>query len=176
MIALIVRHLLLDARGYRALDRRIPSRVVVGRPVHFSNARDGEDDEFALATAARRDRAMRIRGHRVRVRAGGGRVQLRADARPRRADPDWRLRRRHERLLHSARRARTERRRGRAREASSAPTASRSPATRSTGRSSASSSRRDWASAPSFSRRRTSSCRSRAGRTNGSSAGIICRF
>jgi hypothetical chaperone protein len=44
MIALIARHLLLDAAGLPA----IPSRVVVGRPVHFSNAQNGEDDEFAL--------------------------------------------------------------------------------------------------------------------------------
>ena len=50
------------------------------------------------------------------------------------------------------------------------------PATRSTDRSSASWSRRDWVSAPSISHRRASSCRSRAGRTNGSSAGIICPF
>jgi hypothetical chaperone protein len=43
MVSLIVRHLLLDA-GVTP----IPSRVVVGRPVHFSNAHNGEDDEFAL--------------------------------------------------------------------------------------------------------------------------------
>jgi hypothetical chaperone protein len=53
MIALIVRHLLLDARGLppvtsRGSDRMVPSRVVVGRPVHFSNAQNDEDDEFAL--------------------------------------------------------------------------------------------------------------------------------
>ena len=52
MIALIVRHLLLDARGLiRAASTGadlIPSRAVVGRPVHFSNAQ-GQDDEFALA-------------------------------------------------------------------------------------------------------------------------------
>ena len=45
MVSLIVRHLLLDAGGASPT----PSRVVVGRPVHFSNAHDGEDDEFALA-------------------------------------------------------------------------------------------------------------------------------
>jgi hypothetical chaperone protein len=44
MVGLIVRHLLLDAIGVSS----IPSRVVAGRPVHFSNAHDGEDDEFAL--------------------------------------------------------------------------------------------------------------------------------
>ena len=44
MIALIARHLLLDART----DAPVPSRVVVGRPVHFSNARNQEDDDFAL--------------------------------------------------------------------------------------------------------------------------------
>lgn len=52
MVSLIVRHLLLDARGLIAAPSRlpdpIPSRVVVGRPVHFSNAEGGEDDEFAL--------------------------------------------------------------------------------------------------------------------------------
>jgi hypothetical chaperone protein len=44
MIALIARHLLLDTRGLTP----VPSRVVVGRPVHFSNAQGPEDDEFAL--------------------------------------------------------------------------------------------------------------------------------
>ena len=44
MVSLIVRHLLLDAAGAEPT----PSRVVVGRPVHFSNAHDGEDDLFAL--------------------------------------------------------------------------------------------------------------------------------
>ena len=44
MVSLIVRHLLLDATGATPT----PSRVVVGRPVHFSNAHGGEDDEFAL--------------------------------------------------------------------------------------------------------------------------------
>ena len=44
MVSLIVRHLLLDATGAAPIS----SRVVVGRPVHFSNARDGEDDAFAL--------------------------------------------------------------------------------------------------------------------------------
>jgi hypothetical chaperone protein len=44
MIALILRHLLADAaRSFGPL----PGRVVVGRPVHFSNARSDEDDEFA---------------------------------------------------------------------------------------------------------------------------------
>jgi hypothetical chaperone protein len=48
MIALIVRHLLEDAT---LADRpwTIPSHVVVGRPVHFSNALDQKDDDFALA-------------------------------------------------------------------------------------------------------------------------------
>ena len=46
MIALIVRHLLLDARR---LSLPTPSRASSSaRPVHFSNAQDGEDDEFAL--------------------------------------------------------------------------------------------------------------------------------
>jgi hypothetical chaperone protein len=44
MIALILHHLLVDAT--RAFTR-IPTKVVAGRPVHFSNARDEEDDEFA---------------------------------------------------------------------------------------------------------------------------------
>ena len=58
MIALIVRHLLIDTRGLTPMTSRdqirqgsdpvIPSRVVVGRPVHFSNAQNHEDDEFAL--------------------------------------------------------------------------------------------------------------------------------
>ena len=49
MIALIARHMLADAvRGFDA----VPERVVVGRPVHFSNAREGEDDEFALGRLA----------------------------------------------------------------------------------------------------------------------------
>ena len=48
MIALIVRHLLEDAT---LPDRpwTTPSHVVVGRPVHFSNALDQKDDDFALA-------------------------------------------------------------------------------------------------------------------------------
>ena len=37
----------VDRRDITGTDR-IPSRVVVGRPVHFSNAQDHEDDEFAL--------------------------------------------------------------------------------------------------------------------------------
>jgi hypothetical chaperone protein len=45
MIGLIVRHLLVEAG--RSVTR-IPRRVVVGRPVHFSNARDKGDDQFAL--------------------------------------------------------------------------------------------------------------------------------
>jgi hypothetical chaperone protein len=53
MIALIARHLLEDARGLTAATSPkpglIPSRAVVGRPVHFSNATSQEDDEFALA-------------------------------------------------------------------------------------------------------------------------------
>ena len=46
MIALMARHLLADA----TFDgpRPIPSRAVVGRPVHFADARDHTDDEFAL--------------------------------------------------------------------------------------------------------------------------------
>ncbi len=46
MIALIARHMLAGAaKSFSAM----PSRVVVGRPVHFSNAQDEADDEFALA-------------------------------------------------------------------------------------------------------------------------------
>ncbi|MEP7305079.1 MAG: Hsp70 family protein [Acidobacteriota bacterium] len=45
MIALVVHHMLSDAR--RALGG-IPSRVVVGRPVHFSTGGDESDDQFAL--------------------------------------------------------------------------------------------------------------------------------
>ena len=52
MVSLIVRHLLLDARGLTRASSPgsdpVPARVVVGRPVHFSNAHGGEDDEFAL--------------------------------------------------------------------------------------------------------------------------------
>ena len=49
MIALIARHLLTDARGLTPL----PSRVVVGRPVHFSHAETDDDDEFALGRLRR---------------------------------------------------------------------------------------------------------------------------
>ena len=45
MIGLIVQHLLAGAG--RSLGK-IPRRVVVGRPVHFSNARDESDDRFAV--------------------------------------------------------------------------------------------------------------------------------
>jgi len=44
MIALIARHLLTDATGLPPL----PSRVVVGRPVNFSDAQTSDDNEFAL--------------------------------------------------------------------------------------------------------------------------------
>jgi hypothetical chaperone protein len=46
LIALVVQHMLSHARQPFG---RFPSRVVVGRPVHFSNSRDEADDEFALA-------------------------------------------------------------------------------------------------------------------------------
>ncbi len=46
MIALIVQHLLT---GATASLGPLPKRVVAGRPVHFSNARDQGDDEFASA-------------------------------------------------------------------------------------------------------------------------------
>jgi hypothetical chaperone protein len=46
MIALIVQHLLVGA-SHRI--GRVPARVVCGRPVHFSNAYEDADDEFALA-------------------------------------------------------------------------------------------------------------------------------
>jgi hypothetical chaperone protein len=46
MIALIVQHMLSQAgRTFGA----IPTRAVVGRPVHFSNGHNESDDEFALA-------------------------------------------------------------------------------------------------------------------------------
>jgi hypothetical chaperone protein len=45
MIALVIQHLLTDAS--QALGP-IPSRVIVGRPVHFSAGGDETDDEFAL--------------------------------------------------------------------------------------------------------------------------------
>jgi hypothetical chaperone protein len=51
MVSLIVRHLLLEARGLTSASQGshpVPARVVAGRPVHFSNAHNGEDDEFAL--------------------------------------------------------------------------------------------------------------------------------
>jgi len=46
LIALIVRHLLTDTHQSFG---GIPSRVVVGRPVHFANGRDESEDQFALA-------------------------------------------------------------------------------------------------------------------------------
>ena len=53
MVALILRHLLIEAKGLTpelspGSAPAIPSRVVVGRPVHFSNADNHEDDEFAI--------------------------------------------------------------------------------------------------------------------------------
>ena len=45
MIALIGRHLVGDAS---ASFGKMPNRVVVGRPVHFADAQDDTDDEFAL--------------------------------------------------------------------------------------------------------------------------------
>ena len=46
MIALILHHLLIGASGGFG---RLPRRVVAGRPVHFSNARDDSDDDFAAS-------------------------------------------------------------------------------------------------------------------------------
>ncbi len=46
MIALIIQHLLAGAT--QSLGA-LPRRVVAGRPVHFSNAREESDDEFAAA-------------------------------------------------------------------------------------------------------------------------------
>jgi hypothetical chaperone protein len=53
MVALIVRHLILEASfkgpaSAALAPTAVPSRVVVGRPVHFSNAADSSDDDFAL--------------------------------------------------------------------------------------------------------------------------------
>ena len=53
MIALMARHLLTDATfdaGRSTMDHGpgIPSRVVVGRPVHFADAHSPADDEFAI--------------------------------------------------------------------------------------------------------------------------------
>jgi len=53
MVSLISRHMLSDA--VRAFET-VPNRVVVGRPVHFSNALDAADDEFACG---RLERAVR---------------------------------------------------------------------------------------------------------------------
>src|SRR5687768_4026466 len=47
MIALMARHLLIDA-SFSGQTDPTPSRVVVGRPVHFADANSHEDDEFAL--------------------------------------------------------------------------------------------------------------------------------
>jgi hypothetical chaperone protein len=44
LIALILHHLLADTTHSLGT---LPRRVVAGRPVHFSNARDGADDDFA---------------------------------------------------------------------------------------------------------------------------------
>jgi hypothetical chaperone protein len=46
MIALIGRHMLADAAHSFPT---MPTRVVCGRPVHFSNAHEDADDDFALA-------------------------------------------------------------------------------------------------------------------------------
>jgi hypothetical chaperone protein len=46
MIALILQHLLAGAAESLGT---LPRRVVAGRPVHFSNARDESDDEFAAS-------------------------------------------------------------------------------------------------------------------------------
>jgi hypothetical chaperone protein len=46
LIALILHHLLADTTASLG---PLPKRVVAGRPVHFSNARDASDDDFAEA-------------------------------------------------------------------------------------------------------------------------------
>jgi hypothetical chaperone protein len=44
MITLLLKHLLTEVAGRPGV---IPRRVVAGRPVHFSNSRNGSDDAFA---------------------------------------------------------------------------------------------------------------------------------
>ena len=102
MIALIARHLLTDAMGLATTDSVARRRRQAGQ---FLQRAEPRRRRVRAGTSAQRDRAVRVHRHRVRVRAGRGRVQLRADARSRRTDPDRRLRRRHERLLHPARRS-----------------------------------------------------------------------
>jgi hypothetical chaperone protein len=90
--------LLVDIRG-RAEEQlgELGGRIVVGRPVHFSNADTEEDDAFAEARLTTSLRAL-----------------LRADARPRRAGAHRRLRRRDQRFFahrggpHQARRGAAE--------------------------------------------------------------------
>ena len=103
MVALIVRHL-LDRRSIAGRSTRHMPRPRRRRPAGSFLQRAGSttDDEFALGRLREAIAAVRLHRDRVRVRAGRCGLQLRADARSRRADPDRRLRRRHERFLHSA--------------------------------------------------------------------------
>ena len=83
LIGLILQRLL--TAGEASLGP-LPARAVVGRPVHFTDARSADDDALALPAAAR---CLRARGaHRsgVRVRAGRGGLCVPAaadDSRPR---------------------------------------------------------------------------------------------
>jgi hypothetical chaperone protein len=161
LVSLIVRHLLLDASSLTPPasggSGPVPSRVVAGRPVHFSNARKAEDDEFALR---RLRAAISLSGFRDIVFeyepvAAAYSYEQTLD--------------RDELILIGAG--------GGARgTASSGPTASPWQATRSTGRSSASWSRPAWVWGRISSHRRINSCRFRAGHTSASSGGTTSRF
>src|SRR3954471_14004768 len=110
LIALIGKHM-GEQIGFASWPR--PRRIILGRPVHFSNPPDPELDAFATdrllaaiplprrpppRSSAGRDPPRRLRRHRLRVRAGGGSLRLRDAAAAGRADPDRRLRWRDQRL------------------------------------------------------------------------------
>ena len=69
MVSLIVRHLLLEARGLSPAASRgadtIPGRVVAGRPGSLFERAGRRRRRVRAGTAARRDRAVRVHRHRV---------------------------------------------------------------------------------------------------------------
>ena len=76
--------------------------AVVGRPVHFVGAEKAEDDIYAEGRLRSAFEAAGYRSVVFEMECSSGTL-LRVHARSRRTHPDWRFRRRHERLLIGSR-------------------------------------------------------------------------
>ena len=97
LIALIGKHM-SERLGLASWPS--PRRIILGRPVHFSQPAGPRARRLRHRATAVGDPARRLRRDRVRVRAGRGGLRLRGAPAARRAHPDRRLRRRHQRLHH----------------------------------------------------------------------------